>query len=324
MDAPKPGIYPGVPFEEYLRWPCVHATLLEKVRARTPAHGRYWEDHPGDPTPALRFGTLLHRALLEPDRFKKSVKALPADAPRRPTDSQRNAAKPSESTIASIAFWDEWEADGRETIKAEELTAIQAMCASVRSTQCRQYTTGGHAEVSMVWIDRITGLPCKLRIDYLQQQVFGSVINDIKTCLDASEKAFRKAIFFYGYFLQAAFYVDGFMELTGDMASFNFIAIEKDPPYCAKAYQLDDQSLQAGRNAYRAALDIWAQCVKKNDYPAYGPEINLIGLERWQLESCGVGPHQVYAEPIASAEPIGVEAFTELYGLNEDEEHGGE
>jgi exodeoxyribonuclease VIII len=318
-EAPKPGLLSGIPFEQYLEWPCVHASLLTTLHARTPAHAKYREEHPSESTEALRFGRLLHMALLEPDRFAKQARALPADAPRRPTDAQRNARRPSESTVRAIAFWDEWERDGREVVKLDEMAAIQAMCNSVRTTQCRQFTTGGISEVSGVWRDPQTDLLMKMRLDYLQQHAFGSVITDIKTCRDASENAFRKQVFFLGYFIQAAVYVDGYFQLTGDLASFCFVAIEKEPPYIAKAYQLDESAIQAGRNAYRQALSIWKDCVRKNEYPAYGEDIDMLSLDRWQLEACGVGPHQIVPDPIAAeAEPLGAEGFAELYDLNED------
>ncbi len=294
--TPEPGIYPGVPFSEYCEWDAVNASLLSAVRNSTPCHALYRRENPSEPTPALEFGRLVHLAILEPKRFADTCRVLPGDAPRRPTDRQRNAKTPSEATVKAVAWWDAWEADTKETLSVDQWDAIQAMGGSVRRTQCLQYVTGGQAEVCLVWKDKATGLLCKARLDYLQQATWGAVITDLKTTQDASEYGFRKSVWNYCYFIQAAFYVDGYKALTGEAPAYTWIAAEKQAPYIAKAWEIDEDSLRAGRNAYRDLLDIWAKCVKTSVYPAYGDDVELLGLERWQLEREGVGPAQVYAD----------------------------
>ena len=294
--TPGPKIYHGIPFEEYRLWDAVNSSLLSSVRAKTPCHAKYERENPRPSTPAFEFGRLAHLAVLEPKRFADTCRVLPDAAPRRPSDRQRNAKSPSPASIAAIDWWDAWEADGRETISEDDWKAIHAMKRSIQRNQCINYVTGGQAEVCIAWIDKPTGLLCKARLDYSQQTAWGDAITDLKTTQDASEDGFRKSVYFYNYFIQAAFYVDGWKALTGETAAYTWLAVEKAPPYISKAWEMDDRTLRAGRNAYRLLLDRWAECLKTNTYPAYGDDVEMIGLEQWQLEREGVGPAQVYAE----------------------------
>ena len=320
MNTPtKPGIYYGVPFSEYQQWPFVNGSLLATLRDRTPCHAEYERTHPKEPTPALEFGTQFHIALLEPAEYARQYRALPADAPRRPSDRQRNAANPSAATIAAIEWWDAWQAADYREITAENAEKIEAMRAAVLATQAKQYITGGRAEISLVWDDPVTGLRCKGRVDYGQEQPWQDNITDMKTCEDAGAEKFRKSVFFYGYHFKAAWYVDAWKIITGSEPLFYWLAVEKQPPFCCKTWQADDKALEAGRMAYRRLLDRWAECVKRGEYPAYGDNVELLGLERWMLEREGVGAYNLTPQPIEDESLGGVEGFVAAYGLEVDD-----
>ena len=291
-DIPStPGVYYGLPFSVYLQIDAANASLLWTMREKSPLHALYEREHPKPPTPALEFGRLFHKALLEPKLWADTVRTLPSDAPRRPTDRQRNAKNPSPATVAAVEWWDAWEADVKETITSDDAESIAAMCASVRASQCKNYTTGGRSEVTMVWKDDETGLLCKGRCDYLQRPDLGNdVITDVKTTLDASARGFSRAAYNFGYFLPAAYYSDAWLRLTGEQPFFVWLAVEKQPPYVAKAWEVDEKIIQAGRNAYRSLLNRWADCVARDTYPAYGDNVEIITFPDWALANEGVTP----------------------------------
>jgi hypothetical protein len=293
MQTPDVGIYRDIPFEDYCQWPYVNASLLCTVLEKTAGHARYEQTHDSPDTKALQDGRNVHLMLLEPDEFDSQVKVLPADAPRRPSSTQRNAKNPSESTIQSIEFWDAWEADGRTLVSADDYDAYLAMAKSVRSNQCKIYVTGGEAEVCIVWDDPGTGLRCKGRLDYLLDTGWGMVISDVKTTrFPASARLFRKTIFNLMYDLKAAWYMDGLAAITGQRPEFCWIVVEKQAPYYAKPYEMGKQTYLAGRTAWLNALNTWAECVRKDDYPAFGDDVETIELEEWQLRARGVAPFE--------------------------------
>lgn len=57
-------------------------------------------------SPAMVLGSLVDCMLFSPDEVEARFYLMPDDAPKRPSVTQRNAAKPSATTVAAIEFWD--------------------------------------------------------------------------------------------------------------------------------------------------------------------------------------------------------------------------
>jgi len=301
LEKPKPlktygpGIHYDVPFAEYITIDAINGSTLAEVLKKTAGHAKAQLDVDTAP---LKFGRLLHLAILEPASFETGVRCLPPKPPNRPSDKQRNAANKSESTLRSIAFWDAWNADPREEISVKEKVDLQGMMGSIRRNQCINYVTGGQAEVTMVWVDKRTGLLCKGRLDFLQKQPWADSITDIKSSADlVRADKWRRTVENFWYHLKAAFYVDGYETLTGEKPFFTWLAIEKSAPYFSKPWQMDTSpeglTYRAGQNLYRKALDIWAECLKTNQWPAYGDEVEEIELDDYQLGRAGVSRYEV-------------------------------
>lgn len=66
------GIYQSVPAREYH---CLEgrasSSVIRAILNKSPAHGKAKMEDDSDPTPAMKFGTRMHTALLEPYRFEK-------------------------------------------------------------------------------------------------------------------------------------------------------------------------------------------------------------------------------------------------------------
>jgi uncharacterized protein YajQ (UPF0234 family) len=181
--------------------------------------------------------------------------------------------------------------DGKIMLKPEQMAAIQSMEHMVRChVGAANKLSNGMAEMSGFWRDPETGIECKVRPDWLAvegDEITGIV--DVKTCCDASANAFAKAIASMGYDLQAAFYQDGMLAVTGLTLPFYFIAVEKEAPYAVAAYKASGEMIETGRAKYRAALQLLQWCQQNDRWPAYQPngEIEEINLPRWanfQLE----------------------------------------
>lgn len=53
--------------EQYLRANGVSASMLKIIRESSPLHLRWQMSNPKEPTESQKFGTLTHKAILEPD-----------------------------------------------------------------------------------------------------------------------------------------------------------------------------------------------------------------------------------------------------------------
>jgi exodeoxyribonuclease VIII len=58
---------------------------------------------------------------------------------------------------------------------------------------------------------------------------------------------------------------------------FAFVAVEKEPPYCACVYVSQPDFLKLGRIEYLKNLTTYAECRTSNEWPGY-PEISLVPL----------------------------------------------
>lgn len=299
MNAPEPlplGLLKDMPAERYHATHAMSAGGLKRMR-QSPAHfyGMQLDPErpePGDPTPALKNGTLVHCAIFEPEALSKRYTILPDNAPTRPTARQRDAKKPSDDTLAAIAWWRDFEARhaGAEIVDAAQMTAAKAQAAALRRLpDIAALLAEGFGESSAFWIDPATGELCKCRPDWVSPAGDGVVLVDGKTCQDASPEGFGRAIWNFDYWLQAAWYIDGFEAATGlRVHGFVFAAVESAWPHAAAAYMLGDDVIDKARAENRRLLNLYAECKRTGTWPGYQSGIQIVNLPAWaqrQLES---------------------------------------
>ena len=232
------------------------SSFYKKIFSKTLLHAL---TDKSETTDAMILGSAIHCAILEPERFEREFITLPDDAPRRPTSAQVNAKKPSEDSIKQIAWWKDFDAfaDGKTILDKNDLATVMGMKEAVLSHPlASQMLSGGEAEYSYYSKDPVTGIETKCRPDY---HAGGSLI-DIKSTSDASFEGFAKQIGNLAYHLQAAFYLDVFNQSQGtNYTDFHFIAVENKAPYAVAIYRLDENHIEAGRKAYRKAMDRYAE-----------------------------------------------------------------
>lgn len=274
----KPGIYHGLSFLDYQRIDAVNQSLLG-LFDRSPAHARYAMLHPDESTPEQSLGTATHAAILEPERFATQWVIAPK------IDKRTNAGKEAWARFQS-------ENGGREWIDAESYGFAKGMADAVYGHHIlRDALTGpGQNEVTVLWVDPVTGLLCKARIDRFCKVAGFSSVLDLKSTRDAQPCAFAKSVYTYGYHRQAAFYLDGLDELSGKTyPRKHFIAaVESSPPHGVVLYELDTDAIVEGRAKYRRALDLYAECRKSNSWPGYPHGIQDLHLPRWAIEETNV------------------------------------
>ncbi len=156
-------------------------------------------------------------------------------------------------------------------IKAEEFEEIHAMREAVmRHPAAAKLLSDGQAEQTFFFNEPISGAPCKVRPDWINN----GVVVDLKTTVDASPAGFIRSVMKFRYHVQDPFYSDGIQEATGiEIKEFYFIAVEKSPPFAVGVYKLSEELKEQGRELYRENCATWLECYNSKKWPAYSNEI---------------------------------------------------
>lgn len=248
------------------------STSALKLFAESPRLFRLWETGSLDrkPTDSMRAGTRLHETTLgQPLTYA----VIPEDAPKRPTKAQREAKKPSDETVQAIAFWDAFDAqtahlEGGAISSDENLeTHVQSLAAM---HAFMPILSAPNRRVEQRIDFDINGVPCKAKPDLY---VPGSLILDLKTCRDASSRAFSRQAYALGYHIQAAFYRRAVEAATGERLPFVFGAVESKPRspgvYLCQMHRATDAFLADGDREVDQLLAEIAECRKNDRWPDF-------------------------------------------------------
>lgn len=282
--APQaPGIYAGLSNADYHAGPGISKSQLDTL-ARSPLH--FWAKHIAKQqgtrveTAAMRFGTAVHTAILEPEDF---VNWVVMDKVDRRTKDGKAAAEAAETRAA---------ARGVRVIDRADHDVVTAIAASVeRHPVIGPYLEAGWAELSVYWMDEDTGVLCRCRPDWLTE----TAILDVKTTENSSPGSFERSAYQYRYWVQAAYYLDGLAANGCDVSRFVFAAVEKEPPFAAMAYTATPSLIDAGRREYKRLLNLYSACCASGRWPAYGDSADL-DLPRFAPERMAVDNADAFAD----------------------------
>lgn len=303
----KPGIYDGLSFADYCSIPAINKSGLDELE-RSPLH--YWSAYldpkrePRKETPAMRLGTAIHTAVLEPKRFAEEYRAMPepCDFPTalnvaedykeacRKMDLKVSGTKDElKERLKSAGFTGKFFDDIALEFARYKLLTVKEMMAASRisanlhnSSAAKIVLAAGKSEQTLVWKDPSTGVLCKGRCDWLTNDY--EVIDDFKSAMDASQNKFSKSCSEYQYHRQAAWYLDGLKILTGKNALFVLPVYETAPPYAGAFYHATDRMVAQGRRENRILVDRYAECLKKNEWPGYPDELQPIDVPAWRRD----------------------------------------
>ena len=223
-------------------------------------------------TTAMKFGSMIHKFVLEPKLFSHSYALL---------DDKRT--KQGKATALAL------QEKGIQTFTSLEFETIAAMKKSLaKNSFVSKYIFDdsqngleidmGASEQSYWWKHRETGLQCKCRCDYLVDDM----VIDLKTTGEggASPDKFTRTISSFFYHLQAAHYLQG----TG-AKRFIFVAVEKVFPYSVGVYELSPHFIERGYELQEQALSDIKQAQESGiwkGYTNYEPEgIKTLTPPKW-------------------------------------------
>jgi len=247
--CPEPGIYPGVPYEEYKAWPAVNATALKAGFDLSALHMRETIEGHRDDTKDRKFGRATHCRFLEPQAFRERFKVAEPCAGILKTGERQGQACGLQARVWEFTHFapPAWFCGKHKTkesvppgeyIQPDERHRIERMWQSVTQHPIVQYLRAkGGCEVSLVW--PLDGYACKARLDKLaegftnQQGEEYDMVLDLKkvTAFRIDEATVDRQIREFHYDLQMAWYLKGYELLTARKAQGAWIFGEDGPPF---------------------------------------------------------------------------------------------
>lgn len=285
IPAPKPGIYQGVPMDQYLRWDAIGSSDLEHIH-RSPAYAHFWKTHDeevDDDRGARSWGTALHMLCLEPRRFDQAVGILPPEHDGRTKEGK--ALKAQLETEREVVI---------KHAAAEEVRRAAARVRAHRSAGAL-LASSGPTEVSVVVRDPVTGLLCKCRPDKLIPSK--GVLLDWKSTRMPSQRAFTKQAFDLGYDRKISFYLWqlNLLRELGPAPEYSIgaiVSVQNDEPYETCVYAVRGETLEVAQVSWRKDLARWAECKESGAYPGFDEDVKILDLPDWakrlRLEDAGV------------------------------------
>lgn len=269
----------GLHDHEYRSMEGISQSLLKEFAAeKTPAHFKTREPFKG--TKDTEFGTVLHVAVLEPERLPSAYHLQPDTY-----EAKTKAGTETRQWHGGAEFCKEWikTHSDRAVLDSEAAAKISPMVESIKSqSQFSALLENGQREVSWFKRDAETGLVVKCRTDVIATDSNNiTIIGDIKKTRRgfASEEDVQKTVVDFGYHIQAASY----MAITG-ASRFIFCFVEDEPPFASNLVELDFEAIAIGLSEWRDILSRYAECVKSNSWPSYKPGIKVVGLPTWKLK----------------------------------------
>lgn len=265
------GIHYSMPYDEYRAHSAISRSDLAEIE-RSPRHCEWRRRHPRE-SRQMDLGRAVHCAILEPDEYEQRYVVAPDFGDMR---SSTNRAKR-----------DEWAAgETRIVLQPKDHDKIMQITQGAARNAQAAALIGENVEVTA--IAEIDGVMRKARADI----VVDNRLIDIKTTRNAAPGPFARSVADYGYHEQAAWYLDVFAAAAPferPPEKFVLIAIENEPPYECAVYEIDEQSIEAGRRANAQKLHELQQWREAGETRGYPETVLPLTLPAWELRRWGIG-----------------------------------
>jgi hypothetical protein len=236
----------GLTHEMYLEKPGLSRSDLVLFR-RGPNHYKYFSGQ--KKSKAFSFGTLLHQAILEPDRELQYT------------------AKPNGLNL-STKEGKAWKAKASgEIITEQEALDLKLMTAAFNAHPvASQYVKGSINEATIEF--DINGVKCKARPDIIQ----GDTVIDIKTTRHLNPRQMNYDYKDRGYDLQAGFYTLAAQSvLEKPITNFVLVYILKNPPYEIMVKYVPSEEITRSQMEIVGLVEEFKQCAEQDRWESRIP-----------------------------------------------------
>lgn len=269
------GIYDLLPSETY------HAHKESYSRSslmdfdKSPFH--YWAKHLNPERPIkestlqMFLGSAFHALILEPHLFADQYAIQPPKVLLKNVGREIYDAYKREIELL--------ECGEKQILSPDEMQILWGMEKSLyKNNKAIELLNNAEIEKSFFWRDKKSGLMVKSRPDILHKNMYV----DLKTCSDASPRAYQREMIDYGYHIQGAMVRDAIRNLENrEMNNVINICVETKYPFTTAIYIIDEEALDFAEKKYKAILLDLKQCLETNEWPAY--DIQTIGVPAWAM-----------------------------------------
>ena len=273
----KPGMYGGMDIDIYhasgvCEGPSISSSGLRQIFNESPAHFfAQWRGNPKrvDKPESRHFiiGRAAHHLHLGQQNFSSMFEVQPTEY----EDEKTGEVKPWNNNANACKRWHAArKEEGKTVLNAKEAEQIIGMAEELgRHPIVAHGALNGLVERSMFWKDEKTGIWLKSRPDAIPGDSGDFV--DYKTTTSVEWTALVRSIYDFGYNQQGALVRQAARAvLKIPNPSFSLVFQEKEPPHCVRVVTLKDNDLELGDKQNRAALDLFAKCLKENHWPGPG------------------------------------------------------
>ena len=238
-----------------------------KIFHKSPAHYLSSTEEQAEPTDAMIMGSVFHAMVLQPD------KAQDLYAVKLKMDGRSKEGKAYNENFAI-------ENAGKLIINHESEAQLFKMYQSInnhpKAFELLAESDYKELPVFGTYPTPYGDVRLKGLIDaYDSKRGF---VNDIKTCEDASPEGFRKAIWERRYDFQDVQY-GWLLENAGKPVNqFNFICVEKKPPFAVAVYSISAESLLKSAGRWEDLVIEFGACTSSGIWKAYSDEIIELSL----------------------------------------------
>lgn len=222
-------------------------------------------------TDAMLLSTLVHHAVLEGDDFLNRYVVMPK------FDLRYTKAKDAQ---------DQWllENHGRIIVTEKDKEILEGTYASILChSDARALLLGSRFERSGYYVDRETGISCRIRYDAYDES--NRILTDLKAVRSCKKHDFSRAMKEYRWDLSMAMYGAGIEAIDGIAPKhYAFIAVEKTRPYQVAVYKIGSETIKLGLQDYKRALHMLEDCVKKKSWPTLQTAMEEIDLPEYFLK----------------------------------------
>ena len=249
-------IYENITREEYVKLEGINASSL-KPYYESVMNGNYEASLSRKESDAMRFGTMVHSLILEPEKFSNEYAIMPQSPINEKT------GEPYGKTTKKYAEWYENLPKGKIYYSQDDFELIDRIQTNIDNNEpaSKILKACPKRETAITWTDEATGIKCKALIDFMGDKIVGDLKTTRSIPIRDTEELTAKAIFWdlvsNRNLLQFSFYFDGCKANDLDVEKFAVIFAKNNGNCDIATAFLSDNSIEYGRDMYQRAMCNW-------------------------------------------------------------------
>lgn len=259
--------YADLPDTEYHSTVAMSAGQLGKLMNSAAHFKSSFLEPKNEPTPAMRFGSICHKAILEGPEFRARYRIMP--------EFKGTGSK------AAKAEWCEENKDAIIITEDEEIQIAGMLESVMAHPVARALIQGCEKRTEITGFFNHAGLRCKMRADIWRSD---DVIVDLKTTRCAAEREFTRDAWSMHYPIQPAWYLLGASKICKrPITNFAYIAVEKTAPYPVSVFSATPPFIEAGEKLIEIALNRFNQALDSGEFLGYSQQAIDLHLPPYAL-----------------------------------------